>query len=118
MPFCGIDGGTCWMKVYNKLVRDRIPDIIRADGKCCVTRVSAPDEFLRMADAKLKEELNEYLASGDIEELADLLEVIHAVAGARGLSFEEVENLRLRKAEERGGFEKQLILVNVSEAGE
>lgn len=68
---------------YNKLVRDRIPEIIEASGKTCRTTVLNDTEYLPMLDAKLDEELAEYHKDQDIEELADLLEVIYA-AIARG----------------------------------
>lgn len=101
------------MKEYHKLVRDEIPRIIEESGKRCEVTVLPPEEYLRMADRKLQEELDEYLASGDIEELADLLEVLRAAAKARGSSIEQVEVIRIRKARERGGFEKRLCLEKV-----
>lgn len=67
---------------YNKLVRDRIPDIIRAQGNRCRCEVLSEADYLHMLDAKLWEELEEYLADGSAEELADLLEVSMAVAAA------------------------------------
>ena len=63
-------------KIYNKLVRDRIPEIIEADGKVCTTEILPDDRYLRMLDAKLDEELAEYQESKSLEELADLLEVV------------------------------------------
>ena len=101
------------MKEYHKLVRDEIPRMIEESGKHCTYRVLSPEEYLRMADQKLKEELDEYLESGDLEELADLLEVIRAAAAARGSSMEEVEKIRLKKAAERGGFENRICLIRV-----
>ena len=100
---------------YHKLVRDRIPDIIRQAGKTCVTNEADPEEYLHLLDLKLREELHEYLESGSMEELADLLEVIHAAAAARGSSMEEVEQIRLHKKEARGGFEKRIVLEEVRE---
>lgn len=101
------------MKEYHKLVRDEIPRIIEESGKRCEVTVLTEEEYLRMADRKLQEELDEYLESGDIEELADLLEVLRAAAKARGSSIEQVEEIRIRKAQERGGFEKRLCLEKV-----
>lgn len=98
---------------YHKLVRDRIPEIIRADGGRCVTETLAKEEYLTMLDLKLTEELKEYQESGSLEELADLLEVMHAVAEARGSSMAEVEAIRLRKREARGGFDRRLMLTEV-----
>jgi len=99
---------------YNKLVRDRIPEIIVASGKRCVCATLPDEEYLARLDEKLNEELAEYQESKSMEELADLLEVIRAVAAARGSSIEEVEALRRDKAAKRGGFEKKLLLREVT----
>ena len=99
---------------YNKLVRDRIPEIIAASGKRCVWATLPEEEYLAKLDEKLNEELMEYQQSKSMEELADLLEVVRAVALARGSSIEEVEALRRDKAAKRGGFEKRILLKEVS----
>ena len=93
---------------YNKLVRDRIPEIIKASGKRYVCSTLSEEEYLAKLDEKLNEELAKYQESKSMEELADLLEVIRAVAAARGSSIEEVEAIRRGKAAKRGGFEKTL----------
>ena len=98
---------------HNKLVRDRIPEIIEKAGKTCRTRTLDDEAYIAALDAKLSEELAEYHADGSMEELADLLEVMMAVAVARGHDFSEVEDIRRRKAEERGGFEKRIWLEQV-----
>lgn len=102
-------------KTYNKLVRDRIPEIIEAGGDTCVTEVLSDEDYLRMLDAKLSEELAEYHADGNPEELADLLEVIYAAAKARGVSPEALDEIRRNKALKRGAFEKKLLLLEVTE---
>lgn len=71
--------------------------------------------FLPYLEYKLIEELEEYLDSNDPEELADLLEVIYRVAELRGVLPEELEHIRQKKAEERGGFTKNRVLVSVME---
>ena len=76
------------VKPYHKLVRDRIPEIIEASGKSCVTEILSDADYLELLDAKLDEELAEYHKDQNIEELADLLEVIRAVAIARGYTVE------------------------------
>ncbi len=101
--------------VYNKLVRDRIPEIIKYSGKCCITETLSNEDYLRMLDAKLDEELAEYLQDQNIEELADLLEVIRATTIARGYTLEELEHMRVEKADKRGGFEKRILLKEVFE---
>ena len=100
---------------YNKLVRDRIPEIIEASGKTCKTVVLNDEEHLQMIDAKLDEELAEYHKDKNIEELADLMEVIYAAAAARGYTVEQLEQVRTEKAEKRGGFQKKILLVEVAE---
>ena len=101
--------------VYNKLVRDRIPAIIRADGKACETEVLDDDAFLAALDKKMTEELREYEESHSAEELADLLEVIYAAADVLGYGREQLEALRIRKAEKRGGFRQKIFLKTVRE---
>ena len=100
--------------VYHKLVRDRIPEIIRESGKNCTTSVLEMADYITMLDAKLNEELLEYQESKSMEELADLLEVIRAVAVARGSSMEELEVIRRDKAAKHGGFEKKILLTEVT----
>ena len=102
-------------KTYNKLVRDRIPEIIQSAGKSCTTEVLSDEDYLRMIDVKLDEELAEYHESGSIEELADLMEVIYAAACARGSSVEKLEQIRVKKADERGSFNKKILLREVTE---
>ncbi len=100
---------------YHKLVRDRIPEIIRQSGKQCDCSVLPEEDYLLLLDRKLDEELQEYQESKSMEELADLLEVMHAVALARGSSMEEIEHIRIQKAEKRGGFAKRILLESVTE---
>ena len=100
---------------YHKLVRDRIPEIIEKDGKQCACSILSEEDYLLLLDRKLDEELKEYQESKSMEELADLLEVIRAVAQARGSSIEEVERIRAEKAQKRGGFQKRILLESVTE---
>lgn len=102
-------------KVYNKLVRDRIPEIIESDGNTCTTEVLPDDRYLQMLDAKLDEELAEYQESKSLEELADLLEVMRAVVKVRGWTWEQLEQVRQEKAAKRGGFEQKILLKEVIE---
>ena len=103
------------IKKYNKLVRDRIPEIIEAGGSTCGTEILSDEEYLKMIDAKLDEELAEYHQDQNLEELADLTEVIHAAAIARGYTLEDLERVRAEKAAKRGGFEKKILLKEVIE---
>ena len=103
------------IKQYNKLVRDRIPEIIEASGKNCVTEILSDADHLELLDAKLDEELAEYHKDQNVEELADLLEVIYAAAKARGYTLEQLEVVRAEKASKRGAFEKKILLKEVIE---
>ena len=100
---------------YSKLVRDRIPEIIETSGKTCVTETLSDEDYLRMIDAKLDEELAEYHKDQNIEELADLMEVIYAAAIARGYTIEQLEKVRAEKAEKRGAFKQKILLMEVTE---
>ena len=100
---------------YNKLVRDRIPEIIESSGKSCTTEILSQEDYLYFLDAKLDEELAEYHKDQNLEELADLLEVIRAAAVARGYTIEDLERVRSEKAAKRGGFEKRILLKEVVE---
>lgn len=99
------------MKIYNKLVRDNIPQIIANDGgKTCVTRILDDAEYLQELNKKMGEELAEYLESGNIEELADLEEVLRAILDAKQVSYEQFEQIRKAKVEKRGSFKKKIFL--------
>ena len=95
---------------YNKLVRDRIPEIIVRNGGSCVTRRLSDAEFLEAVDAKLDEELGEFHENPCLEELADLMEVLLAAAQARGWTQEMLERTRRKKAEQRGSFTEKIFL--------
>ena len=101
---------------YQKLVRDRIPEIIEMQGNRCVVRMLDQEEYLKMVDAKLDEELAEYHKDQNLEELADLMEVIYAAAEARGYTREQLETVRAEKEAERGAFRKRLLLLEVQES--
>ena len=102
-------------KTYYKLIRDKIPEIIARQGNTCVTRVLDPEEYRKMVDAKLEEELAEYQKDQNLEELADLMEVIYAAAQARGYTKEQLEQVRAEKELRRGAFQKRLLLLEVNE---
>ena len=102
-------------KQCQKLVRDRIPEMIEADGKTCVCETLSDEDYIAFLDQKLNEELAEYQESKSLEELADLLEVMQAVVRARGWTLDELEQVRADKAAERGGFAKKILLKEVWE---
>lgn len=98
------------MKTYNKLVRDNIPQIIESSGKRCATRILCDSEYIQQLDAKLQEELSEYMQSGEIEELCDIAEVICALVLSKGYTLEQFENIRKQKALTNGAFAQKIFL--------
>lgn len=98
------------MKIYNKLVRDNIPEIMIKNGAKPVTRILTEEEYLIELNKKLSEEVNEYLESGSVEEIADIWEVILGILNTKGISIEELENIRKDKANKRGTFNKRIFL--------
>lgn len=98
------------MKVHNKLVRDKIPDIIEKDGKTCVTHILSGEKYIVALETKLNEEVAEYQADKNLEEMAGVLEVLQAICVARGYSLDELETMRAKKADERGGFKDKVFL--------
>lgn len=100
-------------ETHNKLVRDNIPEIIEGSGKTCAIKVVKGEELLGLLNEKLREEVDEYIESNDIEELVDIIEVIHGILYNQGITIEELEILRLKKKEERGGFSKGIKLLEV-----
>lgn len=106
------------MTEYHKLVRDRIPEIIEANGERAVYRTLDEQEYERMLDKKLQEEIDEYMAAeGEdrVEELADLVELVYAALQSRGVTIEQFETIRQSKRAERGGFEQRLFLIRVEQ---
>lgn len=97
------------MSPDGKLVRDRIPGIIERQGLKPLTRVAGPVEYRRLLGAKLVEEVAEFLAAGTVEELADIQEVIHALASEYGISLDELENARAVKRQRCGGFTARIV---------
>ncbi len=106
------------MKIYNKLVRDNIPDIILKDNELPVTRVLNDEEFIKELNKKLQEEVNEYLEGENIEEMVDILEVIRAILEYKNVSYEDIEEKRKKKANKRGAFKEKIYLEKVIQNGD
>jgi predicted house-cleaning noncanonical NTP pyrophosphatase (MazG superfamily) len=102
-------------RVSNKLVRDKIPDIIKSKGETPITRILSEKEYFEELVKKLHEECVEFQEALNIEELADVQEVVLALADVIS-SRTELENIRRAKAEERGAFEKKIYLESVDTA--
>ena len=103
------------MTVHNKLVRDKIPAIIAAKGGMATTKVLSDGEYREGLRQKLQEEVNEFLADNNIEELADILEVIHALGRTLEAEPTDLEELRQQKALQRGSFNDRIFLVETDD---
>ena len=103
------------MVAHNKLVRDKIPEIIRNDGKTCSVRILDQLEMKNALGEKLREEVDEYLIANDPEELADILEVVYATAECLGVSKAKLEDMRTAKLSQNGGFCHRVYLLDVSD---
>jgi len=98
------------MKIYNKLVRDNIPEIMIKNGAKPVTRILSEEEYLSELNKKLLEEVNEYLESEDVLEIADIEEVLLAILKTKRVSLEDFNELRIDKVNKRGAFDKKIFL--------
>jgi predicted house-cleaning noncanonical NTP pyrophosphatase (MazG superfamily) len=98
------------MKIYNKLVRDKIPEIIRAKGTECEIEIATEDKRYELLEEKLKEEVNEFLEDKNLEELADIMEVLFELADSLGYDEAALLNARKKKRYERGGFKDGIVL--------
>ena len=107
------------MPIYNKLVRDAIPEVIGKTGKDFSIRTLEEEEYKTEVKKKLGEELEEYKEAATneeaVEELADILELLHAAVKIHGSSIEQLEKVRQAKAEKRGCFEKRIFLIEVED---
>ncbi len=95
---------------YNKLVRDKIPDIIKNNGEIPITHIASDKEYWAKLKEKLREEVDEFLEENNKEELSDILEVIDAICDFKKIDKNELEKIRKSKKEEKGGFKDKIIL--------
>ena len=98
------------VKIYNKLVRDRIPEIIEKDGRKAKTKILDDEEYRKQLNKKLQEEVKEYLEDNNVEELADIVEVVYGILNSMNVTIDEFEKVRKNKKEKNGGFEKKIYL--------
>lgn len=103
---------------YNKLVRDRIPEIIKSQGKTCEVDILDDEAYLKALEDKLLEEVNEYRENPSIEELADIFTVLNRIVTMRKLSWPELTNRFFDKSHERGGFYNKIFLKWVDDGEE
>ncbi len=99
------------MKIYNKLIRDKIPQIIEKSGGKSVTKTLSEAQYKKALGQKLKEEIAEYVKFKSVEELADIEEVILAILKSKKISRKDFEKIRSKKAKEKGKFNKRIKLL-------
>jgi len=104
------------MIYYDKAIRDKIPEIIQKDGYSCNVKTLSDEEFLVEIEKKLSEEVKEYQSNHDVTELADILEVVYRIAQLKGTSKEQLEKLRIKKAQDRGAFDENLFLIDTTKS--
>lgn len=102
-------------QIYNKLVRDKIPQIIEQSGKKAVVEKVTDEAYIKLLNEKLGEELKEFMESQSVEELADLVEVIYAILEYKKIGIEDFEAIRQNKNNNRGAFKEKLLLKEVIE---
>ena len=98
------------MKIYNKLVRDKIVDIIEGEGRKVNYIILDDKDYRKELNKKLQEEVKEHLEDNNVEELADIVEVIYGILNSMNVSIEDFEKVRMDKKEKRGAFEKRIYL--------
>lgn len=103
------------MKIYNKLVRDKIPQIIESSGKSCDIHFAEEEEYLALLEEKLEEEVVEFRTAKNLEELSDIMEVLVGLAEGLGYTEWELFKMREEKKAARGGFEERIVLEKVYE---
>lgn len=97
-------------KIYNKLVRDNIPQIMLQNGAEPVTRILNDEEYFQELNKKLTEEVAEYLENYDIVEIADIIEVLRAILELKGISYDDFEDIRKEKVRTKGAFKNKIYL--------
>lgn len=106
------------MKEFNKLVRDKIPEKIERNGEIAKTRILNDDEYIKQLNIKLKEEVEEYLQDNNIEEIADIMEVLLAILKYNNVEYDEFEKIRISKVQKRGAFDERIFLEKTYDKGE
>lgn len=99
---------------YNKLIRDKIPEIIKSKGKTSTTHIASDEEYWKSLKEKLKEEVIEFDKDSNEEEFADVLEVLEAIKEFKNFNQDNIEHIKEKKAKEKGKFKEKIILDEVN----
>ena len=101
---------------YNKLVRDKIPEEINSmEGRKSKFRIMDENEYIKELNRKLLEESNEFVEENDIEELADVMEVMESIMKIKNIQWEEVKKIQTKKRDKKGSFDRKIYLEYVEE---
>ena len=101
---------------YNKLVRDKIPEEINSmEGRKAKFRIMDENEYIKELNRKLLEESNEFVEENDIEELADVMEVMESIMKIKNIQWEEVKKIQTKKRDKKGSFDRKIYLEYVEE---
>lgn len=102
-------------RVYNKLVRDNIPEIIKKNNQTATVKILGDEDYKICLENKLREETAEYLESGEAAELADILEVVEALGKLQNLSLDDLMKIKKDKQNKNGAFDKRIFLEEVED---
>ncbi len=98
---------------FPKLIRDKIPLIIAKENKKPLFHIAKKEEYILHLKNKLLEEVNEFIDNEDVEEIADILEIIYSICEQKKISIEEIEEIRLEKKQAKGSFKNKIILQKI-----
>lgn len=102
-------------RIYNKLVRDNIPEIIKSNNQTAVARILSDEDYKICLENKLREETAEYLESGEAAELADILEVVESLGKLQELTLDDLLKIKTEKQKKNGAFDKRIFLEEVED---
>ncbi|MEZ7890506.1 MAG: nucleoside triphosphate pyrophosphohydrolase [Candidatus Wallbacteria bacterium] len=100
------------MPVYNKIVRDKIPDIIRNEKRNCNIKILSDKDAVNLLSQKILEEADEFLKEPSKEEMADIFEILHSIIKKYNWTYDEIEKIRINKANKNGSFDKNIFLID------
>ena len=100
------------MPVYNKIVRDKIPDIIKNENRKCNIKILSEKDAVNLLSQKILEEADEFIKEPSKEEMADIFEILHSIIKKYNWNYDEIEKIRINKANKNGSFDKNIFLID------